>query len=149
MPSGFFPRKLRRLLAPLTVLLVPVLMAGCPQSAGAGGDDTDVTEDQAEVFANNAPVASAGDDQSVVAGDLVVLDAAASSDADNDRLLFYWRQLTAEPEITLDDAYSSRPRFNAPDVGETTSITFRVTVIDGFALSTDEVTVTVAPAEGS
>jgi hypothetical protein len=45
---------------------------------------------------NSAPVADAGPDQTVVAGQIVSLDGSGSSDRDGDPLSFHW-MLTARP----------------------------------------------------
>jgi hypothetical protein len=45
---------------------------------------------------NSAPIADAGSDQTVVAGQLVALDGNGSSDPDRDALAFHW-MLTARP----------------------------------------------------
>ncbi|HMQ16387.1 MAG TPA: hypothetical protein PKC49_10460 [Phycisphaerae bacterium] len=127
--------------------LAAALVAGCPQTPGAADQDPDgETPDPVVVTQNTAPVASAGEDLVALAGELVVLDGAGSSDPDGDRIVFVWRQLTASPDITLIDGFSSRPRFFAPSVAAETVVTFRLTVVDGFAVATDEVTVTILPA---
>ncbi|MBW7906172.1 MAG: hypothetical protein LC135_16595 [Phycisphaerae bacterium] len=124
-----------------------VLVAGCPQTPGlADQDPNDTTPDAVAVTQNTAPVASAGDDLVVFSGDFVVLDGAASFDPDGDRIVFIWRQVTESPEVTLIDGFSSRPRFFAPAVATGAVVTFRLTVVDGFAVATDDVTVTILPA---
>lgn len=131
----------------LSLPLFLALVAGCPVLPGAddsNDDALDPNEDET-VAANTAPVAAAGEDQSVVAGDLVVLDGASSADADNDRLLYFWQPLITSDDIVLQDPYSSHPRFTAPSVTAPTVFTFRLTVIDGFAFAADEVAITVAP----
>ena len=49
---------------------------------------------------NSVPVADAGDDQSVVAGDTVTLDGQNSQDADGDRLTYQWR-FVSKPDGSL------------------------------------------------
>ncbi|MBL7252020.1 PKD domain-containing protein [Alloalcanivorax marinus] len=57
-----------------------------------GSDDSAPDNVVVTVAAANAvPVADAGNDQTVVAGDSVTLDGAASSDADGDLLTYQWR----------------------------------------------------------
>jgi hypothetical protein len=69
---------------------------------------------------NSPPVAAAGDDQLVVAGDLVALDGTASSDADGDPLLFRW-SITTRPQastaVLVGDA-TDRPAFVADEAGD-------------------------------
>lgn len=48
---------------------------------------------------NSAPVARAGDDQTVFVGEEVVLDGTASSDIDGDPLQYFW-SLSARPETS-------------------------------------------------
>lgn len=68
---------------------------------------------------NAAPVASAGFTQSVRVGQTVTLDAAASSDADNDRISYRW-SLVAMPQgsaAALVNETSPRPTFVADVAG--------------------------------
>jgi hypothetical protein len=95
---------------------------------------------------NRAPVADAGPDQSVAAGDPVQLTGAGSSDPDGDPLTYAWTQ-TAGPAVTLSGASTMAPSFTAPAAGS--SVTFSLVVRDGSLSSNpDTVTVTV-PATGS
>ncbi|NOT44078.1 MAG: hypothetical protein HOP14_05680, partial [Acidobacteria bacterium] len=64
---------------------------------------------------NTPPVARAGADQAVNAGDLVLLDGSASSDADGDALTFAW-SFTSVPDgsvAVLAGAQTSGPSFTA------------------------------------
>jgi len=68
---------------------------------------------------NSPPVADAGPDQTVVAGQLVSLDGTASSDADGDALAFEW-SLTSRPAgstAALSDPMSPTPMFTADRPG--------------------------------
>jgi len=90
---------------------------------------------------NVAPVANAGDDQSVDEGDLVTLDGSGSSDPDSDPLTFTW---TAPDGIILNLDIPSNPSFTAPNVDADTDYTFSLVVNDGTADSpADEVTIKV------
>lgn len=69
---------------------------------------------------NNAPVADAGDDQSVPIGATVALDGSGSSDLDGDPLRFAWRFLSipAGSAAVLSDPASVMPTFVADVDGE-------------------------------
>ncbi len=127
-----------------------LLSGGCPhmQDEGDGNSngDGDGGGDEPELVENTPPIASAGADVTAVSGELVVLDGAGSFDADGDRLVFIWRQVTSGPEIVLVNAFASRPQFIAPEVDEQIEIVFRLTVADGFTTATDEVLITLQPA---
>lgn len=65
--------------------------------------------------ANSVPVADAGDDQTVVAGDTVTLDGQNSQDADGDRLTYQW-QFVSKPDgslAQLDGTGTVAPTFQA------------------------------------
>ncbi len=89
---------------------------------------------------NKAPVAAITAPATAQAGDVVVVDASASSDADNDTLTFEWN-VPAGINATVDGATVS---FVAPEYTQDTSLTFAVTVSDGQATSTTSATVVVA-----
>jgi hypothetical protein len=84
---------------------------------------------------NHAPVADAGTDQSVVEGNNFCLDGSASYDPDGDTLSFAWTQ-TDGPSVTLDNANTSTPCFDAPNVGPGGAVLhFQLTVMDSYGLS--------------
>ena len=94
---------------------------------------------------NNAPVADAGSDQTVDAGDAVSLDGGGSGDPDGDALTYAWTQ-TSGPGVTLSDASSASPGFTAPSADAT--LVFSLTVNDGTEDSAaDTVTITVVVPE--
>jgi MYXO-CTERM domain-containing protein len=93
------------------------------------------------------PAASAGADQTVLSGQLVTLDASASTDPTNDPLTFAWAQL-AGPMVTLNAGTTNKPSFTAPQVTARTTLTFRVTVSDGKGSAGDTVDVFVDPGDG-
>ena len=90
---------------------------------------------------NKAPVANAGDNQTVNKGVLVTLDGTGSSDPDGNPLTYLW---TAPAGITLSSTTADKPTFTAPEVAADTDYTFSLVVNDGTANSApDEVKITV------
>ncbi|MEL6566933.1 MAG: hypothetical protein AAFQ22_00845 [Pseudomonadota bacterium] len=110
------------------------------------GVQTSPADQISVVFVNNtAPVADAGTALSGIdAGDLVTLDATASTDPDGDVLSYSWRQVSG-PVVSLQNASSARPSFVAPNVSNTASIVFEVEVSDGDLTDTARVSVEVRP----
>lgn len=94
---------------------------------------------------NQAPVALAGADGSVLSGETVRLDGSSSSDADRDRLTFFWTQLSGQPRVDLSGSNSAVARFVAPTVFEDRQYVFRLTISDGTTTATDDVIITVMP----
>jgi predicted outer membrane repeat protein len=94
-------------------------------------------------FTNDAPVANAGADQTVRAGDPVLLDGSASFDADPSQTLSYQWSQTSGTAVTLSDATSAQPSFTAPSAAGV--LTFRLVVTDnlGKTSNIDSVTITV------
>ncbi|MFQ5490890.1 MAG: PKD domain-containing protein [Phycisphaerae bacterium] len=109
------------------------------------GDDPDPGDEEGDDEPENtAPLADAGDDQSVTGGDAVMLDGSGSSDPDGDDLAYAWMQI-AGPDVTLTDDDTASPTFTAPD--EDTTLTFELTADDGMGGSdTDTMDVIVTQA---
>lgn len=93
---------------------------------------------------NHDPVANAGSDQTVTAGAAVVLNGAASTDADNNTLTFAWTQ-TSGTAVTLTNANLSVATFTAP--ATTGTLVFSLTVSDGHG-GTDTATVNITVQAG-
>jgi hypothetical protein len=96
---------------------------------------------------NDAPTATAGEDQNVEVGDLVTLDAGASSDPDDGIAAYAWRQVSG-PQVALSAPGEAQTRFTAPANGEATplQLRFELKVTDHGGLeASDSVDVWIAP----
>ncbi len=95
---------------------------------------------------NPVPVANAGPDQTVNVGATVTLDGRASTDANNDALVYSW-SFTSVPSgstATLSQSGTSRPTFTATHAGD---YVVQLIVSDGTTNSPpDTVMITVTPA---
>ncbi len=89
---------------------------------------------------NHAPVADAGETQTVEEGSSVKLDGTGSYDADGDSLMFQW---TAPVGITLDNETSPTPSFVAPAINDSTILVFALTVNDSLAESSPDTTIVI------
>jgi hypothetical protein len=79
---------------------------------------------------NIAPVADAGPDQQVAAGNEVTLDGSQSVDPDGASLLYHWSQTDGQP-VVLSDATAASPVFTVPVEGfDGAVLTFQLTVTD-------------------
>jgi hypothetical protein len=95
---------------------------------------------------NHAPVADAGNDQTVGPFASVTLDGSASYDQDGDALSFSWVQ-TQGPTVELTSAAEFEVSFLAPLVEPPgATLLFELTVSDGFVGVTDTVVVNVENA---
>jgi alpha-tubulin suppressor-like RCC1 family protein len=97
---------------------------------------------------NSPPVANAGWDQKVLAGDVVTLYGSFSKDPDNNIIAYQWVQ-TGGPSVSLDNANSSNPQFvaNAP---LDSVLTFVLTVTDAEGVQSQDsciVSIVNAPAD--
>lgn len=96
---------------------------------------------------NQAPVALAGPDPTIIySGEYVSLDAGQSSDADGDLLQYFWQQ-TGGVNVELINHTSSSVTFIAPDVTEKNTLNFTVEVSDGSLSDTAEVFQDIYPPE--
>ena len=96
--------------------------------------------------ANRPPVADAGVNQTVDAGDSVTLDGSGSSDPDGTIAVYLWAQTTG-PTVSLSTDDQVSTSFVAPNVNMPTTLVFRLTVTDDDgATASHDVTVTVNAA---
>ena len=118
----------RQILGMVTIFAVLLLLAGC----GGGGEDED---GDTKPPANLDPTAEAGADQSVNAGDpMVILDGSGSSDSDGRIVSYQWAQIEIGdgPTVSIvdtDEAEASAS-FVAPVVNATVTLMFQLTVTD-------------------
>jgi hypothetical protein len=91
---------------------------------------------------NQTPVANAGVDQTTNVRSLVTLDGRGSSDPDRgpSSLIYTWAQVTGAT-VSLTGATTAQPTFTPTATG---NYTFRLTVNDGAATSTDDVAIIVS-----
>ncbi|MDJ0910346.1 MAG: hypothetical protein QNI99_14200 [Woeseiaceae bacterium] len=133
-----------------TTFTAPDVAAGTPESLTFSLRVSDGTENRLDtvnirIEENEAPVAAAGADRTVVENQAVQLDGSASADPNTIGTISYsWAQ-TGGPTVTLNDANTAVASFTAPDVAPGSSIVldFELTVSDGTFSDTDTVTVTV------
>ncbi len=91
---------------------------------------------------NQAPIAHAGIDRTVLSESLVNLDGSASFDPDGNAITYQWTQ-TGGPVVSLSSPTVVNPAFTAPTVQIPTVLVFQLTVSDGFASSSATVRITV------
>ncbi len=93
--------------------------------------------------ANYPPTANAGPDQTVDSGAIVTLDGSGSSDSDGTIVAYAWSQI-AGPDVTLSATDQAAVTFTVPEVTETTTFSFQLTVTDdGDSTDTDYINITV------
>jgi len=93
------------------------------------------------VYLNHPPVANAGSDQHTDVGYDVMLDASGSYDPDLDGLTCTWSQVSGA-SVVIHNADTMNQAFFTPTTAGV--YVFMVTVSDGQATSTDNVTITVS-----
>ncbi len=94
---------------------------------------------------SNAPVVSAGNDQTVTSGSNVTLRGSAT-DADGDTLTYSWRQISGNT-VAINNANVANASFAAPNVDADARFEFEFTVRDSKGLTgQDRVIITVQKA---
>ncbi len=138
--------------ASVTTFIAPEVTTDTPYTFSLvvnDGTDTSTT-DQVIVTVkqvNKAPVANAGQPQTLKGWRTVTLDGSASSDQDGDVITYQW---TAPAGIVLSSATAAKPTFSAPNVTTQTAYTFSLVVSDGKLNSaTASVTITLTPVPTS
>lgn len=118
------------------------LLVGC---SSGGGNSSDSNTSSQSAPTNEAPMVNAGDDQTVVSGSEVSLDATV---VDNDSTpALTWTQVSG-PSVTLNDPSAEDPTFTAPDVTTDTAVTLRLTADDGVnSAVSDDVVITITATE--
>lgn len=122
--------------------------SGSGDGSGTGGGDVTQPIDDSATNPGNAPTAHAGTDAAYNGGENAMLDGTASSDPDEDMLLYRWRQTGGANTVTLDSPFSSRPVFEVPNANDV--LTFELVVSDGYDDSiADSVSITTHTYSGS
>jgi hypothetical protein len=88
-----------------------------------------------------APTANAGPDQTLNEGLAVSLDGTSSTD-DRTIVAYAWLQIAGAPTITLTNGNTATPNFTGPDIANSTTFTFQLTVTDD-EVGTDSDTVDI------
>jgi hypothetical protein len=102
---------------------------------------TTADEVSVTVRADGMPVANAGTDRAVNAREAVSLEGFGS-DPDGDAVTYAWTQVDG-PTVELTGATTATPSFNAPDVRNPTTLTFKLTVTANGLTAEDTVSITV------
>ena len=117
-----------------------------PMVTGTVGTlDTDIPDepdDTGSTDMNQAPIANAGLDQTVIVGSTITLDGRLSMDPDGDELAYSWSIIEATSQ-TFSDNLSSTPSIETSEVG---TWTIQLIVSDGQSMSTDTAIITVEPS---
>lgn len=97
------------------------------------------------INASRPPVADAGEDQAVLPGAKISLDASNSSDPEGKPLLYQWSIASSTGSIVLIDKYTAKPAFVVPSGSGSVTIELLVTD-DATHTDTDTVDITWANA---
>jgi hypothetical protein len=117
-----------------------LLISACGGGGGGGGNSSGGNSGGGNA---SPPIADAGADFDVLAGQLVTLDGSNSYDPQGQTVSYQWTQI-AGPAVKLLSAYPARPRFIAPPAA--TTLVFQLVVsVDDRVSAPAKVTVTVGP----
>ncbi len=107
---------------------------------GAGAEQAFVIRIQDQAIGNHPPSANAGQDQTVLVGELVQLDGTASTDSDGDPLTYAWRfaSLPTGSAAVLSDRSAVQPTFVVDMPGQ---YVIELTVNDGTVDSSPDIVV--------
>jgi rhodanese-related sulfurtransferase len=117
-------------------------------------NDDAIDTDTVEITVNkpNEPptAVAAADKTSVSSGEKVTLDGSGASDPDGTIAAYAWTQTDATGKtVTLSNPAGVKPSFTAPEVTETVTLIFKLTVTDNSgAVATDTIRITVAKSAG-
>lgn len=137
----------RLVTATLAACALTLLIAGCPMAPLLADNDETGGLPPFPPITNQAPVADAGADQTVIVGTELVLDGTGSYDPDGDQLMYFWRQVAGTPRVTLDRPFVVISRVAlSSDIPIPTTLTFELLVVDGRAVARDTVDVTIVAA---
>jgi glucose/arabinose dehydrogenase len=131
----------------------PVLADAIRLVGSPGGEARFFSVAELKVFAkaapagNAAPVANAGADIIVPAGEIVQLDATGSFDSDGTALSYTWTQSERE-SVALRDGTTSGASFRAPAVAARTQLTLSMTVTDAAGATDSDVVLVYVDPQG-
>ena len=113
-----------------------------------GLTSSDTCQVRVDALPNQAPVANAGANQTVVSQSHVTLNGSGSRDPEGQPLTYHWVQ-TSGTGVSLSNANTVQPGFDAPSVSShSVSLAFELTVTDSQDLSSsDTCIILVNPAQ--
>ena len=109
-----------------TSLAIPNLQTNNNNISTSGSNDTSINF---VPTVNHSPVANAGADQTVNAGDTVTLNGSKSTDPDGNIVSYLWKQIEG-PTVDLYNNTNSTANFLSPPVSDDTPLKFSLTVKD-------------------
>jgi len=133
----------------------PTVTFGLKVTGTLGTEKDSASLEAPKISINRRPIADAGKDQTVDAGDTVTLDATGSDDPDGDEIVEYAWEKILGPEGVPMLINKATPSFTAPEVDEVTDVTFRLTVKDEYGLESvnsdgdSDVTIKINPVSSN